>query len=135
MSVFYALRRGRHGSSLMYFLSRLSRQYGAAWWLALALCLAPTWGHIHRVLHLPHALGWAERVEGRLGALLASHSPADCELLDQLSHAGPVSEPCTHAPSVPASVWQASPPTQPLRAASPLPFQARAPPLVLTENS
>lgn len=101
MSVFYALRRGRHGSSLMYFLSRLSRQYGAAWWLALALCLAPTWGHIHRVLHLPHALGWAERVEGSLGALLASHSPADCELLDQLSHAGPVSEPCTHAPSVP----------------------------------
>ena len=69
MSVFYALRRGRHGSSLMYFLSRLSRQYGAAWWLALALCLAPTWGQIHRVLHLPHALGWAERVEGSLGAL------------------------------------------------------------------
>ena len=39
MSVFYALRRGRHGSSLMYFLSRLSRQYGAAWWLALALAM------------------------------------------------------------------------------------------------
>ena len=134
MSVFYALRRGRHGPR-MFASPRSPRHDLWVWCLALALCLAPTWGHIHRVLHLPHALGWAERVEGSLGALLASHSPADCELLDQLSHAGPVSEPCTHAPSVPASVWQASPPTQPLRAASPLPFQARAPPLVLTENS
>ena len=134
MSVFYALRRGRHGPR-MFASPRSPRHDLWVWCLALALCLAPTWGHIHRVLHLPHALGWAERVEGSLGALLASHSPADCELLDQLSHAGPVSEPCTHAPSVPASVRQASPPTQPLRAASPLPFQARAPPLVLTENS
>ena len=131
MSVFYALRRGRHGPR-MFASPRSPRHDLWVWCLALALCLAPTWGHIHRVLHLPHALGWAERVEGSLGALLASHSPADCELLDQLSHAGPVSEPCTHAPSVPASVWQASPPTQPLRAASPLPFQARAPPLART---
>ena len=134
MSVFYALRRGRHGPR-MFASPRSPRHDLWVWCLALALCLAPTWGQIHRVLHLPHALGLVEHVQGSLGALLASHSPADCELLDQLSHAGPVSEPCTHAPSVPASVWQASPPTQPLRAASPLPFQARAPPLVLTENS
>ena len=134
MSVFYALRRGRHGPR-MFASPRSPRHDLWVWCLALALCLAPAWGQIHRVLHLPHALGLVEHVQGSLGALLASHSPADCELLDQLSHAGPVSEPCTHAPSVPASVWQASPPTQPLRAASPLPFQARAPPLVLTENS
>ena len=134
MSVFYALRRGRHGSR-MFASPRSPRHDLWVWCLALALCLAPTWGQIHRVLHLPHALGLVEHVQGSLGALLASHSPADCELLDQLSYAGPVSEASAHTPSVPASVWQAFLPTQPLRAASPLPFQARAPPLVLTENS
>ena len=70
MSVFYALRRGRHGPR-MFASPRSPRHDLWVWCLALALCLAPTWGQIHRVLHLPHALGLVEHVQGSLGAMKA----------------------------------------------------------------
>jgi len=64
---------------------RLARRLALAW-LVLALVLAPALGQMHRVLHLPVALGLAQPAghDHGLGALFGGHSPADCQLLDQL---------------------------------------------------
>ena len=68
---------------------RLARRLALAW-LVLALVLAPALGQMHRVLHLPVAVGLAQPTghDHGLGALFGGHSPADCQLLDQLHHGG-----------------------------------------------
>lgn len=117
--------------SLLLPRPRLARRLALAW-LVLALALAPALGQMHRVLHLPGALGLAQPAahDHGLGALFGGHSPADCQLLDQLHHGGAaVAESCIPL-AQPDGQRVASPAAQPLRAAPPLPFQARAPPLV-----
>ncbi len=102
-----------------------------AWWLVLALALAPALGRVHRVLHLPSALGVsAATVHAHgLGALFAGHGPADCQLLDQLTQGG---APAAEWPALAAAATPACPPAQSVQALLPraaLPFQARAPPV------
>ena len=100
-------------------------------WLVLALALAPALGQMHRVLHLPGALGLAQPAahDHGLGALFGGHSPADCQLLDQLHHGGAAVAESRVPLAQPDGQQVASLAAQPLRAAPPLPFQARAPPL------
>ena len=109
---------------------RLARRLALAW-LVLALVLAPALGQMHRVLHLPVALGLAQPAghDHGLGALFGGHSPADCQLLDQLHHGGAAVAESSLPLAPPDGQQVASPAAQPLRAAPPLPFQARAPPL------
>ena len=109
---------------------RLARRLAVAW-LVLALVLAPALGQMHRVLHLPVALGLAQPAghDHGLGALFGGHSPADCQLLDQLHHGGAAVAESSLPLAPPDGQRVASPAAQPLRAAPPLPFQARAPPL------
>ena len=109
---------------------RLARRLALAW-LVLALVLAPALGQMHRVLHLPMALGLAQPAghDHGLGALFGGHSPADCQLLDQLHHGGAAVAESSLPLAPPNGQRVASPAAQPLRAAPPLPFQARAPPL------
>lgn len=107
-----------------------ARRLGA-WWLVLALALAPALGRVHRVLHLPTALGVSTATVHAhgLGALFAGHSPADCQLLDQLTQGG---APAAEWPALAIAPTPACPPTQPAQALLPratLPFQARAPPV------
>ena len=106
---------------------RLARRLALAW-LVLALVLAPALGQMHRVLHLPVALGLAQPAghDHGLGALFGGHSPADCQLLDQLHHGGAAVAESSLPLAPPDGQRVASPAAQPLRAAPPLPFQARA---------
>ncbi len=108
----------------------LARRLGALW-LVLALALAPALGRMHRVLHLPAALGVSAAAAHShgLGALFAGHSPADCQLLDQLAQGG---APVAEWPALAAAPTPACPPApaaQPLLPRAALPFHARAPPV------
>ncbi|WP_042428931.1 hypothetical protein [Comamonas granuli] len=107
----------------------LARRLGLAW-LLLALVLAPALGQMHRALHLPGALGQAVHAADGHGvaALFGGHSPADCQLLDQLSHGGATVAEYAMPLAAPGGQRVALPAALPLRAAAPLPFQARAPP-------
>ena len=82
---------------------RLARVAGA-WWLVLALVLAPWLGHVHGSLHGRHALGdgaapvsalksapvharSAHKAHHGLDALFGDHGQtSDCRLYDQLGH-------------------------------------------------
>ena len=79
----------------------------------------------------PVALGLAQPAghDHGLGALFGGHSPADCQLLDQLHYGGAAVAESSLPLAPPDGQRVASPAAQPLRAAPPLPFQARAPPL------
>ena len=110
--------------------SRLARHAGL-WWLALALALAPALGRMHRALHLPAELGTsAHQAHAHgLAALFAGHSPADCQLLDQLTQGGAPAAEWPPLAAAPAPACPPAPAAQPLRPCAPLPFQARAPPV------
>lgn len=109
--------------------SPLRRRLGWAW-LLLALVLAPALGQMHRALHLPGTLGLAVHAADGHGvaALFGGHSPADCQLLDQLSHGGATVAEYAVPLAAPSGQQVAQPAAQPPRPVAPLPFQARAPP-------
>lgn len=97
------------------------------WALVWALVLSPLLGQMHRAAHATasaHTQHW-------LHALFPDHSPADCELLDQLSHgyAGPPAAlsltSVTPPGVVPLPAWQA-----PHDVATAVFFDPRAPPLL-----
>jgi hypothetical protein len=116
-----------------------------AWWLALALVVAPALGRMHEVLHAPalphtqiqahnaapaHAHEHITQSGDVLGSdLFGSHSALECLALDQLGHAlgfnfGPLA--VVHAlPSSPP-VWSTAHTALPVPTAL---FDARAPPV------
>ena len=72
----------------MTFLSRMHqlRTPWMAWWLALALVVAPALGRMHEVLHapvLPHTQAQPGDEAGH--ALFAEHSVLECLAFDQLN--------------------------------------------------
>lgn len=72
----------------MTFLSRMHqlRTPWMAWWLALALVVAPALGRMHEVLHapvLPHTQAQPGDEAGH--ALFAEHSALECLAFDQLN--------------------------------------------------
>lgn len=69
-----------------------------AWWLAMALVLAPAMGRMHEVLHAPLSNAQmapttastahsAHPSASGIAAWFADHSALDCQLLDHLSQA------------------------------------------------
>lgn len=120
-----------------------------AWWLALALVLAPALGRMHGAVHVPQvatagALAWAvsgdatadasaahsPAVHAASGLLAAwdGHAQADCLVLDQLAHA---LESAAHAPLALPSMPQqraASGARWHMHPTATAAFEARAPP-------
>ena len=119
-----------------------------AWWLALALVVAPALGRMHEVLHapaLPHTqiqahnaapahahehIAQSGDVSGSdLSDLFGSHSALECLALDQLGHAlgfncAPLA--VVHALPSSAPVWSTAQTALPVPIAL---FEARAPPV------
>ena len=100
-----------------------------AWWLALALVVAPALGRMHEVLHAP-GLPQAHVHQSLHDAhdLFGQHSELECLVFDQLGHG------CDYQPAA-LQVPQALPHTAPVWSHDPaaLPaafavFEARAPP-------
>jgi hypothetical protein len=120
----------------MYIFSRMRqlRTPWMAWWLVLALVVAPALGRMHEVLHAPglpqiHAAAGQIHSHG-IDDLFGEHSALECLVLDQLSHGH-------DGPAIYLHLWQAAPHSLPVWSAGPehLPtalalFQARAPPRV-----
>ena len=108
-----------------------------AWWLALALVVAPALGRMHEVLHasgLPHANSAVLNNQSHAGHvvhdLFGEHSVLECLALDQLSHGadGHFSAPIAlHALPFSTPVWSTDPAVLPSASAL---FEARAPPHV-----
>lgn len=110
-----------------------------AWWLALALVVAPALGRMHEVLHAPglplaHAaltsLSSSTGAPHDVHALFGDHSIQDCLAFDQLSHG--MGGDHTHAVLVHIlahgkPVWNTDPAALPVADAL---FYARAPPRV-----
>ena len=106
-----------------------------AWWLALALVVAPALGRMHEVLHAPglpqaHVAITQAHHTHDAHQLFGEHTTLECLALDQLCHAMEGSTELAlagHAlPSI-APTWSADPAALP--ADSPV-FLARAPPRV-----
>ena len=107
-----------------------------AWWLALALVVAPALGRMHEVLHaheLPQAQATMAESSSSLDAhaLFGEHSPLECLALDQFCHA---IDGCSsvdlqwHALPSSTPIWSADPAALPAATAV---FLARAPPIVV----
>lgn len=102
-----------------------------AWWLALALVVAPALGRMHEVLHAPglpqaHAASSSHHAHDVFG----EHSMLECLAFDQLTHGFEGSTGPTlawHALPHSAPVWSTDPAALPAATAV---FQARAPPHV-----
>ncbi|NMM79434.1 hypothetical protein B2J86_00560 [Acidovorax sp. SRB_14] len=110
------------------------------WCLLLALLLAPTLGQMHRVLHGAHLPGAvsssaASALQAAGGdtasfvsILFAGHSPAECQLLDQLALGdGPHGAAPALLHPLPEA-WPGAGPQPHLRVRRIAAFQARAPP-------
>lgn len=115
-----------------------------AWWLAMALVLAPALGRMHEVLHAPTGFALsstaahaspssssnasAHQHVDSISAWFAGHNALDCQVFDHLAqgHSGPAPLLAMHH-SLPdsAPVWHDDGAPRP--AASPM-FLARAPP-------
>ena len=121
----------------MFVFSRMHqlRAPWMAWWLALALVVAPALGRMHEVLHAPglpqaHATTASHVHSHGVYDLFGEHSALECLALDQLSHGH-------DGPAIHHHLWQALPHSLPVWSVAPeqLPtafalFQARAPPRV-----
>ena len=105
-----------------------------AWWLALALVVAPALGRMHEVLHapgLPHAsIAHTHSTDEHVDDWFGAHSQLECLVFDQLGHG------CDHTPTAvlqvhalpnAAPVWSTDPAALP---PAPAVFEARAPPHV-----
>ena len=113
----------------MTLLTRMHqlRTLWMAWWLALALVVAPALGRMHKVLHapeLPQATAWNDAGH----ALFGEHSVLECLVFDQLNLG--CDQPTALAPmphglphAVPA--WRSDERTLPAAFTA---FEARAPP-------
>ncbi|NMM84686.1 hypothetical protein B2J88_09965 [Rhodococcus sp. SRB_17] len=109
------------------------------WCLLLALLLAPALGQMHRALHGAHmrAVGPSsaaavhaagEQPTSIVSALFGGHSPAECQLLDQLTLGDwPHSAAPAPAHALPEALSSAGPQPHP-RARRIAAFHARAPP-------
>lgn len=104
-----------------------------AWWLAMALVVAPALGRMHEVLHapgLPHAHAANHAAGHDAHDLFGEHSALECLVLDQLGHGCDFS-PCIAllAQTLPqaAPIWSTDPAALP---AATTVFEARAPPHV-----
>ncbi|MDH0372132.1 hypothetical protein N7340_10140 [Comamonas aquatica] len=111
-----------------------------AWWLALAVVLAPALGRMHEVLHapllperhapqaVPHAHQHAHQHAHGVAAWFGEHTQAECLVLDQLGHGAASPAPLVLASqSLPAHppAWTS---TAHLLPAPRTVFLARAPP-------
>jgi hypothetical protein len=112
----------------------LAQQLGL-WWLVLALVIAPALGRMHLVLHGAGSLqtlagNAGPHAHGVVGNLFAGHTPAECQLLDQLNHGGAATAEPARALAAPVPACPAAPHAQPPLPRALAAFQARAPPVV-----
>lgn len=122
----------------MQFLTRIHqlRAPWMAWWLALALVVAPALGRMHEVLHAP-TLPQAHTAAPAHGHshdalsvadLFGSHTALECLAFDQLGNAWTLVAPdiaACHALPQSHPVWSTAHTTLPMALA---PFDARGPP-------
>ena len=106
-----------------------------AWWLALALVMAPALGRMHEVLHapaMPHAHSAnASHTSHDAHDLFGEHSLLECLAFDQLTHGADGATASTiawHALPFSTPVWSSDPAALPAALAV---FHARAPPHVM----
>lgn len=100
-----------------------------AWWLALALVVAPALGRMHEVLHAPGLpTAHADAGHGAAHDLFGEHLALECLVFDQLGHGNdhvPAAVQMAHTAPQATPLWHPDPAAV---SAAPAVFEARAPP-------